>query len=111
MYSLQFEMAYAAGIFNSKASGAAKGHREAVETQPGSDTSSRSHQRALLMFQMDGNGLPGGRVPAGDLRFVTDAREGLCQLVIVHCRQHASNDTVRLPIRNAYDTLQECVDR
>ena len=54
----------------------------------------------------------GGRAPAGDLRSVIDARKGLCQLVIILCRKHASNDTVRLgPIRNAHDDLQDCVDR
>jgi len=45
-------MACAAGIFNSKAAGAAKGQREAVEIQPGSDNPSRSHQKACLMFQI-----------------------------------------------------------
>ncbi len=53
----------------------------------------------------------GGRAPAGDLRLVI-ARKGLCQLVIIHCRKHASNDFVRLgPIRNSYEDLQDCVDR
>ena len=34
------------------------------------------------------------------------------QLVIIQCKKHAGNDTARpAQIANAYDDLQECVER
>ncbi len=54
----------------------------------------------------------GGKAPIGDLRFVIDTKKGVRKLVIIQCKMHAGNDTVRpAQIANAYDDLQECVNR
>jgi len=112
-------MAYGAGIPNPKASVAAKGQRGAIETVPGLDSFITQPKGIVdvpdwmamgYLVHMDAK--LGGKAPAGDLRFVIDTKKGVRQLVVVQCKKHAGNDTVRpAQITNAYNDLQECVTR
>lgn len=112
-------MAFGAGIPNPKASVAVKGQREAISIVPGSDEFITQPSGTVnvpdwmaMVFLVHKDAKHGGKAPAGDLRFVIDTMHRVRQLVIIQCKKHAGNDTARpAQIANAYDDLQECVER
>ncbi|DBB18607.1 hypothetical protein WJX82_009865 [Trebouxia sp. C0006] len=107
------------GIPNPKASVAVKGQREAISIVPGSNEFITQPSGTVnvpdwmaMVFLVHKDAKHGGKAPAGDLRFVIDTMHRVRQLVIIQCKKHAGNDTARpAQIANAYDDLQECVER
>ena len=90
-----------AGIFPPQAQITIKKQQGAIELQPGSQNFVTQHNRVLTVpnWMADGylvfiDAKYGGEAPAGDLRFVLDTAGGVRQLVIIQCKEIASNETV-----------------